>query len=89
MRKSILMLSVAALLVCPVLAEEAKSLEAQVKGLAAKVESLEYDLDQVRKSSDDALFWLRLSDVAEIDKVLLAGPPNPRAKETYGIKNER
>lgn len=89
MRKSILLLSLAALLACPVLAEETKSLEAQVKALVAKVESLEYDLDQVRKSSDDALFWLRLSDVAEIDKVLLAGPPNPRAKETYGIKNER
>ena len=89
MRKSIVLLSLAALLVCPVFAEETKSLEVQVKELAAKVESLEYDLDQVRKSSDDALFWLRLSDVAEIDKVLLAGPPNPRATETYGIKNER
>lgn len=89
MRKSIVLLSLAVLLVCPVLAEETKSLEAQVKELAAKIEALGYDLDEVRKSSDDALFWLRLSDIAEIDKVLLAGPPNPRAKETYGIKNER
>lgn len=89
MRKSILLFTLVALAACPLLAEETKSLEAQVKELAAKVESLEYDLDQVRKSADDSLFWLRLSDVAEIDKVLLAGPPNPKAKETFGIKNDR
>ncbi len=89
MRKSILLLSLIALVAFPLWAEDEKSLDARVKELAAKVESLDYDLDQVRKSSDDALFWLRLSDVAEVDKVLLAGPPNPRAEEIYGIKNER
>lgn len=70
-------------------ADEPKSLEAQVKELTSKVESLEWELDRVRKISDDALFWLRLSDVAEIDKVLLAGPPDPNDKERYGISNER
>ena len=66
MRKSILVLSllVVALVSNPLRAEEEKSLEAQVKDLARKVEALEYDLDQVRKLSDDALFWLRMSDVA-------------------------
>ena len=91
MRKSILVLSLfaVALFSNPLRAQEQKSLEAQVKDLARKVESLQYDLDQVRKISDDAQFWLRLSDVAEIDKVLLTGPPNPKDEETYGIKNER
>ncbi len=62
MRKSILVLSLLAVLVSnPLWTQEEKSLEAQVKDLARKVEDLEYDLDQVRKLSDDALFWLRLS----------------------------
>lgn len=63
--------------------------EARIKRLEAHVESLTWELDQVRKSADDALFWLRLSDVAEVDKVILTGPPNPKGKETYGIRNER
>jgi dipeptidyl aminopeptidase/acylaminoacyl peptidase len=70
-------------------AADPPSLEAQIKSLESKVEELEWNLDQVRKSSDDALFWLRLSDIAVVDKVTLAGPPNPRATERYGIENER
>ena len=71
------------------LADDAPDAAARLKALEERIESLEFDLDQVRKSSDDALFWLRLGDVAEIDKVNVAGPPNPRAKERYGISNER
>ena len=64
MRKSILVLSLlVTLLSNPLRAEETQSLEAQVKELTRKVEALEDDLDQVRKLSDDALFWLRLSDI--------------------------
>jgi dipeptidyl aminopeptidase/acylaminoacyl peptidase len=89
--KRSMMLSVVlmAVLARPLVADEAKSLEAQVKALTSKVESMEWDLDRVRKSADDALFWLRLSDVADIDKVLLTGPPDPNDKERYGIGNER
>lgn len=90
MRNSILVLSLlAAVLSNPLRAQEEKSLEAQVKDLARQVEELQFDLDQVRKLSDDAQFWLRLSDVAEVDKVILTGPPNPKGQETYGIANER
>ncbi|HRY43021.1 MAG TPA: hypothetical protein P5164_03640, partial [Thermoanaerobaculia bacterium] len=80
-----------ALLLVPAgsLADDAPDAAARLKALEERIESLEFDLDQVRKSSDDALFWLRLGDVAEIDKVNVAGPPNPRAKERYGIANER
>src|SRR5689334_11992776 len=91
MRKSIFVLSLLVIVLFsnPLRAQEEKSLEAQVKDLARKVESLEYDLDEVRKLSDDAQFWLRLSDIAEVDKVILTGPPNPKGEETYGIANER
>ena len=61
----------------------------RLKALESKLTDLEFELDQVRKSNDDILFWLRLSDVAEVDKVSIVGPPNPRGKERYGIKNER
>ena len=61
----------------------------RLKALESKLTDLEFQLDQVRKSNDDVLFWLRLSDVAEVDKVSIAGPPNPRGKERYGIRNER
>lgn len=77
------------LLPLPAPADEASEVDARLKALERRIESLEFDLDQVRKSSDDALFWLRLGDVAEIDKVNLAGPPNPRGTPRYGIANER
>jgi dipeptidyl aminopeptidase/acylaminoacyl peptidase len=70
-------------------AAEAPDAAEKLKALEAKVQSLEFDLDQVRKSNDDILFWLRLSDVAEVDKVSIVGPPNPRGKARYGIANER
>ena len=91
MRKSLVVLSLlaAALVSGPLRAQEGKSLEEQVKALAEEVKDLRFQLDQVRKISDDAQFWLRLSDVAEVDKVFLTGPPNPKEEETYGIKNER
>ena len=89
MRTAVVVLLGSSLLVSPLRGADEPSTDARLKELAAKVEELDYELDQVRKSADDALFWLRLSDVAEVDKVLLAGPPNPRGQETYGIKNER
>lgn len=89
MRHDRLFASCAALLAFSLQAQEPKPLDEQVKALSSKVESLRWELDQVRKSADDALFWLRLSDVAEIDKVILTGPPNPKEKPRYGIANER
>lgn len=62
---------------------------ARLKRLESRVNSLDWDLDAVRKAADDQLWFLRLSDVAVVDKVTYAGPPNPRGEETYGIKNER
>ncbi len=63
--------------------------DARTKALEVQVKDLQSELDQVRKAVDDVLWFQRLADVAEVDKVILTGPPNPKGKETYGIKNER
>lgn len=70
-------------------AQETTPAADRLKALEARLEKLESDLDRVRKQTDDTLWWLRLSDVAEVDKVSIVGPPNPRAKERYGIANAR
>ena len=61
----------------------------RIKKLESQVESLRWELDQVRKIADDNQFFLRLSDIAVVDKVILTGAPNPKGKERYGIANER
>lgn len=80
-------LSFAVLLAATLPAQE--GVDVRLKQLEARVESLTWDLDQARKIAEDTQFFLRLADVAEVDKVILAGPPNPKAAETYGIKNAR
>lgn len=77
----------------PVRADEPKpkepTAEERLARLEAAVEDLTWELDRVRKSTDDVLWWLRMSDVADVDKVSLVGPPDLEGKERYGIKNER
>lgn len=80
-------LTLAAAMAASLPAQEAA--EARLKHLEAQVENLTWELDQARKIADDTQFFLRLSDIAEVDKVILAGPPNPKGEETYGIKNGR
>ncbi|MBZ0090514.1 MAG: alpha/beta fold hydrolase [Thermoanaerobaculia bacterium] len=69
--------------------EEPKSDSARLDALERQVGALADDLDQARKAVDDLLFFARLGDVAEVDKVAFVGPPNPRGTETFGIANER
>jgi len=75
-----------ALLVVP---SAAGAEEERLERLERAVQSLSSQLDQVRKLVDDSLWFQRLGDVAEVDKVTYVGPPNPRGEETYGIANER
>jgi dipeptidyl aminopeptidase/acylaminoacyl peptidase len=89
MRTANLFLTALIVAALPLPAQEDKALEARLKAIETKLDSLDYALDGVRKSADDSLWWLRLSDLAEVDKVILVGPPNPKGKERYGIKNER
>ncbi len=65
------------------------ALEERLARLEAQLERTTFALDQVRKRVDDVLWFERVGDVAEIDKVYLPTVPNPRGKETYGIVNER
>src|SRR3972149_18220 len=81
----------ALLLVCAtapgVLAQD--TAETRLKRLESLVESQRWELDQLRKIADDNQFWLRLSDVAEIDKVILTGTPDPKGVGRYGIEDSR
>lgn len=63
--------------------------EQRLTALEKEVEAQRYTLDELLKKVDDVLWFERVGDVASVDKVYLTGPPDPRAKETYGIKNER
>jgi len=64
------------------LLERIATLEQGLKGVSSA-------LDEVLKKVDDALWFDRVGDVADIDKVYLTGPPSPKGEEIYGIKNER
>lgn len=63
--------------------------DSRIQGLEREVQALATELDQVRKLADDILWFQRLGEVAEVDKVTYVGPPNPKGKETYGIANSR
>ena len=63
--------------------------EVRLKRLEAELHATQWELGTLRKATDDILWFQRLSDIAEVDKVTYVGPPNPRAQESYGIKNER
>jgi dipeptidyl aminopeptidase/acylaminoacyl peptidase len=86
-----LLVAAGLLWVCPgVGAQQADpSLEKRLDGLEKKIDALDYRFDQVLKQVDDVLWFERVGDVAEIDKVYIPTVPNPKAKEIYGIKNAR
>lgn len=90
MRAAVLILAFGVLsLSAPALVRAQEAPDARLAKLEGQVESLRWQLDQLRKIADDNQFYLRLSDVAEVDKVILAGKPNPRERERYGIENDR
>ena len=61
--------------------EEAKpGLEDQVRGLQTANEALQHRLDVLAKAIDDVAWFQRMSDVAEVDKWRIAGPPPAQVK---------
>jgi dipeptidyl aminopeptidase/acylaminoacyl peptidase len=64
-------------------------LASQVAALKRQVESQSYALEALQKKLDDVLWFDRVGDVAEIDKVYIPTVPAPKQEETYGISNER
>ena len=67
----------------------APSFDARLAAIEARLDATRYDLDMLLKKIDDVLWFERVGDVARIDKVYYTAPPSPKAKEIYGIKNER
>jgi dipeptidyl aminopeptidase/acylaminoacyl peptidase len=61
----------------------------RLEALEEKIGNLTYVHQALGKKIDDLLWFERVGEVAEIDKVLYAGPPDPRSEETYGITNDR
>ena len=65
------------------------STDERLEALEKKLERSLFAVDALRKRVDDLLWFERVGDVAEIDKVYFPTVPNPHGKETYGIANER
>lgn len=63
--------------------------EARLADLERKIEANADAIEMLAKQVDDVLWFARVGDVADVDKVYLVGPPNPKGEETYGIANER
>jgi dipeptidyl aminopeptidase/acylaminoacyl peptidase len=61
----------------------------RLDALEKHLENQDFDIDRLQKKIDDVLWFDRVGDVAEIDKVYIPTVPNPHGEETYGIANER
>jgi dipeptidyl aminopeptidase/acylaminoacyl peptidase len=61
----------------------------QVEALKKQVEAQSFALSALSKKMDDVLWFDRVGDVAEIDKLYIPTVPVPKQEETYGIVNER
>lgn len=58
----------------PLIAQD-KNEESTEKLINKKFESLDHRLDQLEKAVDDILWYNKVGDVANIDKVFIVGPP--------------
>jgi dipeptidyl aminopeptidase/acylaminoacyl peptidase len=89
--RALLPLAVAALAAVPSTAQEPPpaDLVRQVEALRRQVEAQSSTLEQLQKKIDDVLWFDRVGDVAEIDKVYIPTVPVPKEQETYGIANAR
>lgn len=86
---------VLALVLCalPLAAQESTeaepSTEQRLQGLEEQLEGLSFAVDRLTKKVDDLLWFERVGDVADLDKVYFPTVPNPKEEETYGIVAER
>jgi dipeptidyl aminopeptidase/acylaminoacyl peptidase len=61
----------------------------RLESLEKKMESASHELDRVLKKVDDLLWFQRVGDVADVDKVFIPTVPNPHGEAEYGIAHER
>jgi dipeptidyl aminopeptidase/acylaminoacyl peptidase len=75
------------------LAQDAPAKPADVprplEALERQLEAQSYAIERLEKKIDDVLWFERVGDVAEVDKVYIPTVPVPKEKATYGIANER
>jgi dipeptidyl aminopeptidase/acylaminoacyl peptidase len=69
--------------------DAAGDLAARLEALERRLEAQSFAMQQLEKKIDDALWFDRVGDVADIDKVYIPTVPAPKQEETYGIANER
>jgi dipeptidyl aminopeptidase/acylaminoacyl peptidase len=69
--------------------ETASPLGERLEQLEKNVDRLSFALSAVGKKVDDLLWFERVGDVAEIDKVYIPTVPNPHETPRYGIANDR
>ena len=62
-------------------APEPASVEKRLAALEAKLAATEIRFDAVLKKIDDVLWFERVGDVADVDKVYITGPPSPKAED--------
>ena len=86
--RTCLLLGAAALLLGAA-AESNDPLLKRVEALERAQESEGHARDQLDKKIDDLLWYQRVGDVADLDKVYYTSVPNPHETPTYGIANER
>jgi dipeptidyl aminopeptidase/acylaminoacyl peptidase len=73
----------------PAASTPAGEVEKRLESLEKKLAATSHAFDEVLKKIDDVLWYERVGDVADVDKVYYASVPNPKGEETYGITNER
>ncbi len=62
---------------------------ARLEALERRLADSEHRFDELLKKIDDVLWFQRVGDVAEIDKVFLPTVPTAKGEETYGIAHAR
>lgn len=70
-------------------ADSEADLGKRIDALQKQLDQQRYTFDQILKGIDDVLWFERVGDVANVDKVYIVGPPNPKESPTYGIADER
>jgi dipeptidyl aminopeptidase/acylaminoacyl peptidase len=74
------------LLICiiqnPLYAQEEKSKDELSTQLDKKFEALDHRLDRLEKLIDDVLWYEKVDDVAQIEKVFIVGPPPWKVKDS-------
>jgi len=68
---------------------EPAPVERRLEELERRLESQSFALQQLAKKIDDVLWFDRVGDVAEIDKVYVPTVPAPKQEAVYGIANDR